>query len=266
MELLEYPQKILSNLNIIWTFLLLIVRYTGLLACLPGIGMGERGLAVRIPAIIVLAFASTGAGQYATFPNDWALMIIAAGSEFLLGFMMGMIPLLVVAGIEGAGHLSSINMGLGAAQLFDPTTNASVSSVERILGDLTVLIFLALGGHHIVIHAVAGLGGTIVPGTFGITENSISLLIDRSADIFRVCVLVAAPCVTALLLTQFVMGLITKAVPTVNVMIVSFPITICIGLAITLLSLPEIFNFAEHEISGIENAVIVVSHDTATKQ
>ena len=41
--------------------------------------------------------------------------------------------------------------------------------------------------------------------------------------------MLSAPVMVALLLTQFVMGLISQAVPTVNIFIVSFPLTIGIG-------------------------------------
>ena len=38
-----------------------------------------------------------------------------------------------------------------------------------------------MGGHHVMIYAVSGLGGQIVPGTYLIGEASVSALIDATA-------------------------------------------------------------------------------------
>ena len=68
----------------------------------------------------------------------------------------------------------------------------------------------------------------------------------------------ASPVIVALLLTNFVMGLITKAVPQVNIFIVSFPLTIGIGLVLSALSLPEIMVLFDREIAGIESTIAVL--------
>jgi flagellar biosynthetic protein FliR len=83
--------------------------------------------------------------------------------------------------------------------------------------------------------------------------RSAEILIARTSDIFRIGALVSAPVVVALLLTQFVMALISKAVPTVNVFIISFPITVGVGLVLTIGLLPELARFMYPDITALEN-------------
>jgi flagellar biosynthetic protein FliR len=135
------------------------------------------------------------------------------------------------------------------------------SDLARILGDLAVVVFLLVGGHHVAIQAVAGLGGAIVPGQFSVGPQAAELLIDRSADIFRVGVLLSAPLLVAMLLTNAVLGLISKAVPSVNIFIVSFPLTIGIGLILTVLALPDVVRFVNREFTGMENSILAVTRD-----
>jgi flagellar biosynthetic protein FliR len=59
--------------------------------------------------------------------------------------------------------------------------------------------------------------------------------------------LIAAPVIVALLLTNFVMGIISKAIPTVNIFIISFPLTIGVGFAISILAIPEMAHMLERE-------------------
>ena len=264
-DFLKIPLNFFENLNLIWTFVLLLVRFTCLMMVIPGIGTGMTGLFVRTPAIVVLAFSGLSSGVYAQVPADWGLLIGQMISESMFGTILGLIPLMIVTGVQTAGHLASTTMGLQASQLIDPTLHISIPDVARIYGDLVIVMFLIIGGHHIIVHAAAGMGGQIVPGTFLASVNSIDLLVAKSADIFRLGVLISAPVVVALLLTNFVMGLISKAVPTVNIFIISFPLTIGIGLILSILVIPEMVVVAKRELIGIEKSVLVVVQDTETE-
>ena len=259
MELLQIPPQLLNNLNWGWTLMLLSTRFTGMMLAIPGIGEGARGLLVRGPAIMVLSFTCIGSGALAELPGSIIDLVLQAGAEFAFGFMIGLIPLLVLAGVKLAGQLSGTTMGLGAGQLMDPNLGINVSDLSRIFGDLCTVLFLMLGGHHAVIYAVSGMGGRIVPGSFVPGEITLNLMITASSEVFRLGAMVSAPVVVALLLTQFVMGLLTKAVPAVNIFIVSFPLTIGIGLILSMLSLPEILHFVQREYSESDKKMAVFS-------
>jgi flagellar biosynthetic protein FliR len=56
---------------------------------------------------------------------------------------------------------------------------------------------------------------------------------------FLIAVKIAAPVMAVLLITQAGLGIIAKFSPQINVLIVSFPLTIVLGLFFTLLSLPS---------------------------
>jgi flagellar biosynthesis protein FliR len=61
------------------------------------------------------------------------------------------------------------------------------------------------------------------------------------------------------------MGLISKAVPTVNIFIVSFPLTIGIGLILTLLMIPELMQAAEKLIVSTDNSIAVITEDATLR-
>lgn len=254
-DVLNLPIQLVEILPHVWTFLLLAVRYAALMMLLPGISGGAQGMTIRAPAIIVFAFVSLISGQISPLPENVITMLANVASEYLFGFMLGFVPALITAGVQTAAQLSTGTMGLGAAQLMDPNLGVSVSSLGRVLTDLVICLFLALGGHHVMIYAASGLGGVLVPGTFLVEEQSLQLVIHQTGRVFEIGVLLSAPVIVALLLTQFVMGLISKAVPTVNIFIVSFPLTIGIGLVLSVLSLPEIFTFAEREFNLMEQRI-----------
>lgn len=252
------PTLIFENMPTIWTYLLLVVRYTALFLIIPGVGGGMIGLSVRMPAIMVFAYVTVLSSPLAPLPTDGVIMLARFVSELLFGFTLGLIPVVALAGVQTAAQLTSGTMGLGAAQLLDPNLGVSVSSLGRILTDSCICLFLVVGGHYSVLYAASGLG-QIIPGTFMVEAHSIKIVIQQIGYIFDIAIMISAPVIVALLLTQFVMGLISKAVPTVNIFIVSFPLTIGIGLIFSMLSLPEIFVFMERRFDLIDKTVVAVT-------
>ena len=262
-DFLSLPVEFLKNLDLVWTFFLLVLRFTGLFMLLPGISGGPRGLVLRTPAILAISFASTFSSPAAVLPSDWTGLLAQGISELAFGIILALIPRMIIDGVQTAGQLTSATMGLGAAQLVDPNLGVSVASISKILGDFVVVIFLLLGGHYVIIHAAAGLGGQVVPGSFLIGDATLDVLVAGSANIFTIGAMVSAPVIVALLLTQFVMGLVTKAVPTVNIFIVSFPLTIGIGLVLTSLTLPELVKYVDREFHKVEPAIVELADNTS---
>jgi flagellar biosynthetic protein FliR len=107
----------------------------------------------------------------------------------------------------------------------------------------------------VAIAELAGLGGKITPGAFVLSDIGLNTLIDQSARIFQVGCLIAAPVIVALLLTNFVMGIISKAIPTLNIFVVSFPLTIGVGFVISILALPEVALLLQREMLGIPDVI-----------
>ena len=89
-------------------------------------------------------------------------------------------------------------------------------------------------------------------------EVGVSTLIDQSARIFYIGCLISAPVIVALLLTNFVMGIMSKAIPTINIFVISFPLTIGVGLALTILALPEVGVFLQREFVRLNNLFAAV--------
>lgn len=252
MDFFTLTTSYLENLDVVWTFLLLVIRYGAFFIIVPALGGGTSQRQIRMPCTLLLAFVSLMSSPKASVPNDIALMAGGLISEASFGFLIGLIPALIVSGVQLGAQLSSTTMGLGAAQLLDPNLGIQVASLGRMFGDLTAILFLTLGGHHLAIYVLSGLVSDMVPGTFLVNDVTLRLLIQKSAEIFEIGVIVSAPVVIALLLTQFVMGLISKAVPSVNIFIVSFPLTIGIGLILSILALPEVLVYVERHLSELE--------------
>jgi flagellar biosynthetic protein FliR len=130
-------------------------------------------------------------------------------------------------------------MGLGAANLFDPSLGEQSSALGKLYGDLAIVIFLLMDGHHTIIIAASGLGNGLPPGVFSPSTDLVMQMSTATGLIFKLGILIASPIVATLLITQFVLGILSRTIPSINVFFLSFPITVGLGLTLASLSLPS---------------------------
>lgn len=237
--------------DLAFAFLLLLARFSICFSLLPGIGQGASGLAIRGSAIVVLAGTSLLNTAVSPVPESWGTVFVMFGSEASLGLLLGILPQIVIAAAHLAGSLSNTAMGLGAAQLFDPTLGDQAASLGKLYGDLGILIFLLMDGHHSVIFAAAGLANTLPPGVFSPSSELVLQVAAATGIIFKVGVLISAPIVSTLLITQCVLGILSKTIPSINVFFMSFPITVGVGLTLAAASLPSVVIILERAITDM---------------
>jgi len=235
-----------------WTWFLVLMRVGGLLISLPGIGTKQVPIRFRGAAGIMIALSVALSGARADAPAnmiDGGFMIFG---EFTLGYLLGLIPALIISGLAVAGQVTTGAIGLGQANMMDPSLGANVAVLARVESLIATMIFLAIDGHHIFIKACLGTAGDIGIGMFRPDMATAEILLERLSASFELAVIVSAPILVTILVTQFVLGLITKFVPQVNIFIISLPLTIVVGFFIFGSTLPElsgqlISRFAEME-------------------
>ena len=236
----------------IWTWFLLFGRFGGIMSAIPGVGTNSVPPPFRAIAAMAFSIAVTVGGHQAQLPTSLAeggLMIVV---EFLLGYVLGSIPAFIIGSVTIAGQVSSGTIGLGQANLIDPSIGGSVAVLARIQSQVATLFFLLIDGHHIVIRAGAQLIESVGIGLYRPGMNTAMILFELFAHSFQLALIVTAPVLITTLLTQFVLGLITKFVPQVNVFIVSLPLTIGVGLYIIAFTFPGMIDQMISEFSKVE--------------
>lgn len=235
-----------------WAWLLLTARASGILFVVPGIGTSEVPTQIRVLIAALTGLMATMAGGRAPEPQhlvDGGLMLI---SEFTLGYLLGVIPALIVSSLSITGQVVSGTIGLGFANLIDPSIGQNVAILARIESLVATLVFLLVDGHHVIMRAVTGYGGNLPIGSFHPGMDTGMFFLERFASVFEVAVVCSAPILVSILVTQFVLGLITKSVPQVNIFIISLPLTIGMGLYITAYTFPGMIENLLEEFEQLE--------------
>lgn len=228
-------------------FWLPFLRIFGVFLTDPVFSMRVISMRVRVAFTILLAVVV--ASQLATVPMAVPLVspqgILLAVRELLIGLSLGYVMRLIFTGVELAGHLVGLQMGLGFATLYDPLHSTNTPVLAQFYSLLTLLIFLALDGHLVVLRALMESFVTLPPGSAqGVT--ALKTLTSYASTIFRTGVMLSLPVLAALLITNLAIGVMTRAAPQLNVFAVGFPLTLAIGLVAMYLSLPYLAPFMDH--------------------
>ncbi|HEY0973716.1 MAG TPA: flagellar biosynthetic protein FliR [Solimonas sp.] len=158
--------------------------------------------------------------------------------QLAIGLCMGFTLLLVFEAVVLGGELIAYSMGLSFAQLADPLRGVSTPVVGQFLLIVVTLLFLALGGHLIVIELMLRSFRSLPVAAGGFGSAQLGALLTYSGTLFAGGVLLGLPVVTALLLANLALGVIGRSAPSLNLFAVGFPVTLMAGLLLLRAGLP----------------------------
>ncbi len=231
--------SISSELINSWIISLLwpLTRVLGVMATVPI--LSDRAVPMRIKLGIGLVLTFTiiptlpAIPPFEIFSLQGLLILI---QQLIIGLAMGFSVRLVFAAIGIAGQLIGMSMGLGFATFFDPQTQGQNTAISQFLSMLLMLVFLSLDGHLIIVSALVQSFVTM-PITIDGAGISPMKIVDWGATIFSAGLLLALPAVTALLVTNMALGILTRTAPQLNLFGIGFPLTLSIGFLVLALAL-----------------------------
>jgi flagellar biosynthetic protein FliR len=220
---------------ILWPFL----RVLALFSAMPVFAQRGVPMRLRIGLAFLIAFcAQASLPPMAPIALDSSAAVVAVLQQVLLGVALGFAVRIVFSAVEFAGELVGLQMGMNFATFFSPMSGGEQTAVSRFYGISIAWLFIVTGGHLLVIGAVVqSFSAFPVAGDpFDVLR---ALQPQRwGAEIFRLGLWIALPLLAMLLFTNLILGVISRVAQQMNVFAIGFPITLGVGLAGVLATLP----------------------------
>ncbi|WP_237607524.1 flagellar biosynthetic protein FliR [Roseimaritima sediminicola] len=218
-------------------FLLVLTRLSTLLMAMPAVGVGvpkrvRALLAITLTLLLLPAIAGDEAAASAPRIENLIELAIAIAREALIGMLIGTVIQLLITGMQLGGELISSTGGMQLGDAQDPATRSNMPALARLIGMLVTTVFLSLGGHRLMLTALMDSFQSMAPGQVAIHESMLSLVVGQLAGGVGAGVRLAAPVVTALLLTNLVTGFISRTLPGLNVLAIGLNINALAMLAV----------------------------------
>jgi flagellar biosynthetic protein FliR len=224
----------LFNLNYadVEKFFFVFVRISAMFLFAPILGSTSVPGKVKIGLTMVMSFLLMPTLQNIPLPQSKGLLSFALYmfSEITIGLMVAYIARLIFISVQIAGTIVDFQMGFGVVNVIDPQTESQVSITAQVMNIISILLFLALDGHHFLIHAVVQSFELINPNTFNFSGGTLQFIMEIFTAAFAVAIKIAAPIVAGLFFVSVALGLVARTVPQMNVFIVGFPLQIGMGL------------------------------------
>ena len=147
-----------------------------------------------------------------------------------IGLAMGFAVRLVFAAVELAGEIIGLQMGLNFASFFDPASNAQVSAVARFFGNISMLLFVVINGHLMVLMAVVKSFDSFPVGGNFLQAIGQMRLHELGTSLFSSALWIALPMIALLLFVNLTLGIISRVAPQMNIYAVGFPVTLTVGM------------------------------------
>ena len=172
------------------------------------------------------------------------LLIFA--QQWVVGLALGFVFQIVLAAVEMAGEAITMTSGLGFASFFDFQTHAQTNAISQLLVLLTTAVFLSMNGHLALVAALVESFSTLPIASDPMDKASLWQLVIWGGTIFSAGVQIALPVITAILIANLALGILTRAAPQLNLFNIGFSFTLGIAFVAMALAIPYLLPPMEH--------------------
>lgn len=226
------------------SFMMIFARIMGLFSLAPIYSSEAVSFQIRviIAFLLSLILFPVTANYLHEVPGSMGEYALIIASEALIGVLIGFIISIIFAGFQMAGEYFSVQMGFGYTEVLDPVSQTSLPVISTLKNLFGMLVFLTTGAHRTMLESVAYSFQKIQLLTFT-REVNIGLLKAFEYAIgamFLVAFKISLPVLGILILVTIAEAIMGKAAPQMNIMQLSFPAKIFVGLMVLIIIIPFI--------------------------
>lgn len=227
-------------LNHYQIYLLVLLRMVAFIALSPilSVQIWPNWAKLGLGAYVALLVAPTVTGVVPDIGTNPGGYIIVALQETVTGMILGFVATIMFSVVVIAGQMFDVQIGFNAAALFNPQESQPTGLTSTVNGVLFTLYFLGVNGLDGLVLAMLHSYQFIGLGHFHWPANFWVFLVQTLGLAMTLAVQLAAPLLTALLLTDVTFALLSRAVPQMNVFVVGLPAKLFVGLVMFAAAMP----------------------------
>lgn len=216
------------------SFVLTFFRVAGLMLFAPMFGSTRVSRRVKLMVALVMSMAMLGGTEpaRAVVQDDIMYMAVAIAGEMLMGVAMGMIVSLVFIAAQWGGEMIGQQIGFNMAQAFDPQFGGGGNIVGDCYFMFTMVIFLIIGGHRVLVDGVFDSLRAVPPGALVFEAEMVNTVLHFMTTATTLALRLAAPIFVTMLIVDVAMGCLSKTMPQFNIMTTGMSLRAIIGMAV----------------------------------
>lgn len=228
----------------LWALVFVMVRIGAAFIAAPIFGAVSVPLPVRISlsgAIGVLVLAVHPVAPPAQLFGVATFLSVAA--EALIGLAIGFILQIAFAAPMIASEVIGTSMGIGFASAIDPQNGRSSPALGQFLSVLMTLLFLSVNGHLVLVDMLVRSYAVLPPGGAWLAADRLKDIAFFGGYTFAAGLLLALPVGFLLLCLNLIVGMISRAAPSLNLFAIGLPASLAVGVVALALAMPAMGDY-----------------------
>jgi len=225
-------------------FMLVLIRMNVMFSVAPFfssdiIPFRVRAIVSFLVAIVIFPTISAKGYYISGNMGEYFLMVVR---EVAIGLYLGFLIGLIFSAFQLAAQFFSLQLGFGMSEVLDPLSQISIPVLGQLFNLIALLVFLYIGGHHFLIQAVYRSYELAPVMTFNIETMGklFQFLASSFTEMFSVALRISLPILSILFLLTISMGVLAKAAPQMNILMLGLPINVTISYGLLIIVSPMI--------------------------
>src|SRR3954468_10637290 len=219
-------------------FALVFIRVAAMMVFAPLFGSAKIPRRIKgLLAIILSLGIASSVPMPTNLPQTTWEIALGIGGEIFFGLAIGTILSFTFIATQWAGDMIGHQMGLNISEVLDPQFGAAGSLVGDMYFMLTLVIFLAVGGHRALLIGVRHSFDCLPLLSVGINRPLFDLLVGLFSTTTSLAVQLAGPMLVTMLVVDLSLGCISKTMPQLNVMTAGLSIRSIVGMLVLIVGI-----------------------------
>jgi flagellar biosynthetic protein FliR len=224
---------------------LVLTRISAFVLVVPVFSYKSIPPRIKVAMVVLMAIffslivpSSITAGKVSTVE---AVLLIAYEATY--GFALGLVAAILFAPVKLSGRIIERQMGLAMAEILDPLSGDRSQPVGSLLEMIFLVLFLSANGHHLLLSIFSHSYETFPVGHIPTMAVLASGVVKAGSAMLMVGLKLAAPILAAFLLLMAVLAVLARIMPDMNILFISLPLRVGMGLLLMAIFLPFVYSF-----------------------
>ena len=226
-------------------FVMVLTRISAFFLVIPVFGWKSIPVRIKVSMTVLLAifFSMITPVPVVAVRISTVETVLLIANEATYGLALGLIATFVFAAVKFSGRIIERQMGFAMAQILDPLTGERAQPVGSLLEMIFILLFLSANGHHLFLMIISRSYDSFPAGSMPTIPVLAEGIISAGSAMLLHGLKLAAPTLAAFMLLMVVLAVLARMVPEMNILFISLPLRVGLGMLMVAIFLPFIGSF-----------------------
>lgn len=230
-------------------FVLVLGRVGPLFLLAPVLSAALLAKRAKVIAAFGMALALTPiASDGRTIPTDPLVFAVTLAREVGIGLAFALALGVLMAAVTAGASLLDTLVGFSFGALVDPVTGNQNAILGQVYSLFAMMVFLLAGGIGFMVMGLARTYTLIPLGSFPPSGALAALALNSVEQVPLIGLELAAPVLVAVMVADAAFGIVARAVPQMNVLVMALPVKVLLAFAVIAASMPFVGVTLENQL------------------